>query len=335
MKIAYIDAKINHPPEDYALNPKRYGGGAVFARFAKQSLNTGGDTFHLFASKDCFDNLSSQDRADVCYAIDDGVLNELRLGRPLSTVIPDDYDLYIHHHDCFAFNMAGISAPLVHWALMGDGRANHPATPYSLLYLRQEQAVYGKTFHVQLGKNVPAYQAYEKSDYIFQCTRHDATTNSIPVVKWCNANAVKGLFAGPIFNGYNLLDFIDNKNTFYLGMISDADKHDYYKKARLATYDFLWDPPFNQSVIESMSYGTPSFCARRGFFKEIIREGVNGFFSDNCDLATAYSKATKINQESCHASVAHFNVDNMIQSFYTAFQQINHERSHHSIRTLL
>src|ERR1051326_968100 len=248
MNIAYLDAKINNPPEDYSINPRRHGGGAIFARYAKELLNRNGDSFTLFASSESFENLSKEDNQSACIAIPDAELKKLREDCPVAQIIPDynTFDLFLHHHDCFTFNMSEISAPLVHWALMGDGHANHVWTPYSLLYRRDQVAYYGKTFYVTLGKPIPDFVYYPKENYIFQCTRHDQYLNTNEVARNCIKYGIKAYFAGPIINNYNLMDFIDNKNTFYLGSLSEKEKLDYTRKAKLYTLLFQdWPPPFN------------------------------------------------------------------------------------------
>lgn len=71
-------------------------------------------------------------------------------------------------------------------------------------------------FH--LGKELPSFFIErEKEDYIFQCTRHDAAFNTIPVADFCNIYGIKGIFAGSCDYSYDLLSHIDNVHTFYLG----------------------------------------------------------------------------------------------------------------------
>lgn len=324
MRILYIDLKVNNPCEDYSVNPKGYGGGAVFARYAKESLNKDGNRFVLAASEDCFKNLGNNDNKLACLPIPDQILFDIQRGRPLADALPNDtspFDLVIHHHDCLTINMAGLSCPLVHWALMGDGRANHPNTPYSLLYLKHETAVYGKTFHVNLGKPILPFVRTDKKDYIFQCTRHDEHTNTIEVAKFCSENRIQGIFAGPIFHNYDLMKYIDNTYTHYLGLISEEDKLKYLREARLSTLLFKWDCPFNQSAIEALSCGTPLLVNPRGFLRELVKDGYNGMVHDG-DFVMAWSRAKDISQKDCWDSVQPYSETNMVGSFMTAFKEI-------------
>lgn len=323
MRIAYIDAKVNNPPEDYSINPRRYGGGAVVARYCKELLNGYHDTFHIFASPDCFENLEEYDNRAVCFSIEDDKCECLRNGVPVRDIIPkaSSYDLFLFHHDCMTLNMVGLKAPLVHWALMGDGRANHPSTPYSLLYLHDQRAIYGKTLYITLGKPIPKFQGIIKKDYLFQCTRHDPHTNSIEVAKFCLDHNKTGYFAGPIHKGYNLLDYIDNKYTFYLGSISEQKKLEYTREARFVPLLFQWDTPFNQTAIESLSCGTPLVVNSLGFLKQLVKDNINGIVY-NGNLLDAWDRAPSINSLACWESVRLYSEVNMVASFKSALSVV-------------
>lgn len=332
MKIAYIDAKVN-APEDYSINPKRYGGGGVVARYAKELLNNADtdDVFHVYASRDCFDNLSSSDNGAACFAIHDEMLEYLKRGAPVAWAIPnaDSYDLFLHHHDCMSFNMAGLTSPLVHWALMGNGRANHPDTPYSLLYVKNDKAVYGTSFHVQLGKPVPttcpAFEENPGGAYIFQCTRHDDAMNSVEVAKWCRTRKVQGYFAGPIVQaGYPINKEIDGVYTHWLGCISEEDKLRYYRGAQMAPLLVQWDPPFNQSALEALSQGCPVVSNPRGFMGELIEDGVNGWCIGRgvLNLDEAWERSFTLSRERCWQSSRDRNEVAMIRSFREAFESV-------------
>lgn len=330
MKIGYLDVHVNKS-EDYSLNPRRYGGGAVVARYAKEIINgtywpgqlrpLSHDLFTIFASKDCFDNLTDKDNKAACVPIDDWKLESLKAGAPVAAHIPNaaSYDLFLHHHDCMTFNMAGLKAPLVHWALMGDGRANHPATPYSLLYKQNDRAVHGKTLYIQLGKPIPAYKATPKEDLLFQCTRHDPHMNSIEVAKQCIEHKLKCYFAGPIASDYPLMTYIDNIHTFYLGAIDEVTKLDYLSRARLVPLLFQWDSPFNQSAIEALAMDTPLVINPRGFLKDLVKDNENGLVYQG-SLKEAMNRVTGIKPGACHASVERYNELNMIDSFKTALK---------------
>ena len=67
MKICYLDLQINQPPEDYAINAKRYGGAACFARYAKILLNNEKDNFFIYGSKSNFENVGKDENKENCF----------------------------------------------------------------------------------------------------------------------------------------------------------------------------------------------------------------------------------------------------------------------------
>jgi hypothetical protein len=326
MKICYLDLQINNPPEDYAINAQRYGGGACFARYAKKLLNNGQDEFYIYGSKANFENLGNNENNDKCFVLNDIALSYLRAGAPVKSWIPEsiNFDIIIFHHDCFTLNVEGLKAKLVHWALMGDGRANHPNTPYTLLYNPGEKAVHGKSFSIVIGKYVPEkFTQFQKNNYIFQCSRHDEHMNSIEVAKFCLRNKIKGIFAGPILKGYPLMDYIDNNWTNYIGLISEYDKTRYLMQATATTYLHTWNTAFNLSAVESLAYGTPIITSKRGCFNYLTLEGENGFFwSPESNLLELYLKCQTLDQEKVWKSAQRFSHTAMVNSFYKAFQEI-------------
>lgn len=326
MKICYLDLQINQPPEDYAINAKRYGGAACFARYAKILLNNEKDNFFIYGSKSNFENVGKDENKENCIVLDDSRIDYIRSGGPIKNAIigSENFDIIIFHHDCMTLNVQGLKAKLVHWALMGDGRANHPNTPYTLLYNPGERAVHGKSFPIVIGKYVPeSFTQYQKENYIFQCSRHDGHMNSIDVAKFCLDNKIRGIFAGPILESYPLMDYIDNSTTFYLGLISEYEKISHLKTATATTYLHTWDTAFNLSAVESLAYGTPIITSRRGCFNYLTQEGKNGFFWDfNSNLLEIYQKCQTLDQRTIWESAQRHSHTAMINSFYKAFEEI-------------
>src|SRR4051812_44809222 len=112
MKIAYLDLNYEDFSEDYALNPKAYGGGACFARFAKQSLNGNGNSFTIFANPNSFSSLSDADNKSACVPLLWDKRNSIRNYQKVSEIIPNaqEYDLFVHHFCGIALNLEGLRA---------------------------------------------------------------------------------------------------------------------------------------------------------------------------------------------------------------------------------
>jgi glycosyltransferase involved in cell wall biosynthesis len=149
--------------------------------------------------------------------------------------------------------------------------------------------------------------------------------NTIEVAKNCLEHNILGVFAGPIHNNYPLKDYIDGYTTRYVGMVSEEDKLEFTKHATLTTYLHKWETVFNQSVIESWAFGTPILANNVGFFKQVLKHGVNGFVYDGKNFKEAFDAASSLKQEDCWKSAREFSVEEMVASFKKAFEEIIEE----------
>lgn len=321
LKIANFD--LGFAQEDYAItNAKKYGGGAVVGRYFKQI-----DGFHHFAPKESFDNLDDNDRKENCFILDGHTIELLKQGHPIDWILPEinNYDIVLHNHTHFSFYKYKLRPPVVHWSGF-DGDAGHPWNNYILLYRPSFKGCYGERVkYVKIGKNVPkVFTGYQERDGIFQCTQHCRDFDTISIAKECIKHKIRGIFAGPI-RDYPLLDYIDNINTFYLGQISERDKLEYTKKARLYTLPMIWNVVFNQSAIEANGLGTPLLTRKVGWFNEYIKEGINGYFYDGENFLDIYNNSSNIDQLKCWESAKEFSIEEMTRTFYQAFQEIKDE----------
>lgn len=326
MKIAYFDLHKNEIHEDYSVNPRRYGGGAAFARHAKQSLNADGNVFKIFAAKDSFDNFIDEDNRDSAFVLSQEQINRISSGEPVGNVLKGLYDLssfdvLMHHHCGVSLNLSGLAAKQVYWALFYNSGIGH-AVDLALLYsdrLGYSGGQRAKIAYVKLGKPVEeSFCLRKKEDLIFQCSRHDEFMNSIEIAKQALKYKIKTVFAGPIFR-YPLLDFIDNETTFYLGQISEKEKIEWLKRAKFSTYAHNWDTVYNLSCVESLACGTPIICSRNHFFENTLKivDGENGFFYKG-DLLECFERYDDQMQMNCYNTALPFSEKEMVNSFVSA-----------------
>ncbi len=326
LRVAYFDLAFS--AEQYGLSPTRYGGGAVVARYLKEDPEI---DLHIFAPADAFDNVGPTERRDRCNALPFEVCQWLANGGSLDKVCGGDastfpFDLILHGHTCFSLNRGSYRGPVCHWSGF-DGAAGHPGNDYVLLYNPSFRAQFGeRAKYVTIGKPVPAvYPGYEgRERLVFQCTRHDDTMNSIALAKQCLAEGFKGVFAGPIHNGYPLMKHIDGVNTVYLGEIGEADKLAWYRRASLFGLLHQWPTmPFSQSVIEAQGQGTPIYTYPQGpFLGSYLQHGRNGFDASEYSLATAYAAADRDVSYASWAAARAYDVPVMVESFKRAFTEI-------------
>ena len=322
--IAYIDLNYADFNESYSINPKSYGGGRVFAAWAKELI----DNFYIFSSEESFKDISDNENKDRCICISQNQKEQLRNGLNLDLVIPgiSKFDIIVHH---FADKYINTNKPQIIWAV-GYGEHIHPMIQNLMLYsrYRQNPVITNSNiniFDVTIG--IPIEKIFKESikeDYIFQCSRHTPTFGSIEVAKFCLDNNIRCIFAGPIDRNYPLLKYIDNISTYYIGQISEDDKVSYTKKARLCTFLHTWNTPFNLSAITALANGTPIVATNVGFWGDLIIDNYNGFLINNLDeMKKVWDKSSNISQYNCYMSVYNkYGIKEMIDSFDKAIRKI-------------
>ena len=325
MKIAYFD--LGHSKEQYGLSPTKYGGGAVVARYLKEDPDI---EFHIFAPKESFSNACLSEKTHRCHSVNSEGLKAVSDGYPVDEIFKAynfEFDIILHPHTCASINKGNFKGPVVHFCGF-DGAAGHARNDYILLYDETFVPKFGeRPKYVKIGKPVPEkFNFYPKAPYVFQCSRHDDHMNSIEVAKNCLEHKIYGYFAGPIHNSYPLMDYIDNKNTHYLGEIDESTKLGFYRHATLFTLLHKWDIPFNQSVIEAQGQGTPILVNNQGpFFSKYLKHGINGFDYSKISFKEAFENAHKINQKNCWESAKEYDVPVMVDSFKKALKDIYEE----------
>jgi glycosyltransferase involved in cell wall biosynthesis len=322
MKIAYIDLNHHDHYESYSINPKKYGGGRVFASWAKEKINN----FHIFSVEKSFEDVTSDEKINHCHVITQDQINRIKAGEEILTVIPEckDIDIFVHHFSNIFINTD--KAQIV-WAV-GYGEPINPNIKHLMLYSKNRQNCYilnknCNIYDVSIGVDFPdTFIEYTKEDFIFQCTRHVEEFGSIEVAKFCNMHNIKCIFAGPIGSNYPLLNFINNKNTYYIGQISEQDKISYTKKAKFCTFIHNWNTPFNLSAIHSLGYGTPIIARPIGFWPDLIQHTNNGFLVNSYDdIYNAWQNRNNVHQLNCFNSVKNkYDINSMINSFESAIK---------------
>jgi len=321
MKILYLDLNDDNLIEDYSSNPNKYGGGRVFASAALQKDNK----FFIAAGEKCFSNISNKNN---CIITSEKQRADIVLGKRLKDIIPqsEEFDIFVYHRFDTVLNLEGLKGKQCCWAVGRDEKIN-PEMENLLLYDRQNQnsIVSNKTkiYDVTIGVHVPVFQEYQKEKLIFQCTRHEGIFGSIEVAQLCRKYSIPLVLAGPIQNGYPLMQYVDSNLIKYIGIISNSEKAFYYKKAMLTTYLHFWQTPFNLSAIESLSYGTPIMSTRNGFWPKLIKNSINGYIIETeMDFVESINNCLNIKQKDCYNSSLNYSSEKMVESFYSAFNNI-------------
>lgn len=328
LKIVYIDLNESHFEDYSSSNCRNYGGGRIFAAYAKELLNNNKDEFWLYSNPQSFVNLNDSERKDRCVEIDAIQRQLLRDGHHITKIIPDaeKFDIICHHFSSYYINIEGLKCKQIAWSLGYSEIINENFENFILYNHYQFPRILNsltKINYVPIGKSIPPFQEYKKQDYIFQCTRHCPSFGSIDVARFCAHHKIPVIFAGPLDKNYPLMNYVDGKMIKYLGVISEEEKIKLTKEARLYTFIHNWPTPMNLSSYESLSYGTPIAATNVGFWPSLVKEGINGFMINSFDdLLKAYENAPKLNQLDCYNSVKDFNIENMVNGFYKVFEEI-------------
>ncbi len=322
MKILYVCLNF----EGMSIINNFYGGGSVFAPHAREKYYD----FHIAASQDCFSGCSKDEKTQNNIVLSQESLDLIYKGDNLKNHIEDleTYNLIAHHHLGTWINTNDLDIPT---AIFGIGYMEkvHPNNKNILLFNPEGQkpifdnAKNHNIYKVQMGRSIPEFQEYKRENFLLQITNQAPCFRGIQVADFCNKHEIKAYFGGPLAENYDLLSHIDNKNTFYLGVVDYKTKIDYLKRARAFVVLNSYPAPFSLSGLESLSYGCPLIALPVGFFPDLVRNGFNGYLINNeAELLDAYGQSQFIQQKNCWKSSYSYNIDEMLSLFSKAFVQI-------------
>lgn len=323
IKICYIDLSA----ENYSRYPNSYGGAGMFARHAKDHF----PEFHIYSDGKSFADINPRlENSHKCFELSANEQQKLKNGEPVKDIIPEInyYDILLHHHAGIHFNLDETRTKQACWVI-GTFEKVHPQnTHFACFNAKWQRPILSHSNHkvsnVLLGVPMPEFQEYQKEDFLFQCTNQSPAFQSIQVADICNRNGIPIYFGGPISENYPLLDYIDNKNSRYLGVMKQADKIDYTKRALGHTLMYGFDVNnISLSAMESLSYGTPILCAPAGYMGEWLKPGKNGWFAINeGTFVEKYHKLKELSQKDCYNSIKDYNIFNMLDSFEKFIEKV-------------
>lgn len=324
MKVAYLDLNFPDFFEDYSYEPKRYGGGRIVPAPLMERF---GD-FFIYSDVRSFENVRP-DKLRQCRNLNWDARQAIRNGAPLKEHIVDasSFDLFFHANTNIHLNLTGLTAQQVIWSV-GWSETVHPDNIHVMFFDQQHQMPLlshqnHRIYPIVIGPKLEPFQEYPKEDMIFQCTRHEKCFQSMEVAQLALHYGIKTVFAGPMQHGYPLLDYIDNKTTFYLGEISQADKVKYNKLAKVHTQFQSWPTCATLSAKEAMSYGAFVIALPIGGWPDFIQQGVNGFIiSNQQEFEKAWALRNTISQRACYDTVVPHGEDKMVEKVQEAFKAI-------------
>jgi len=310
--------------EDYHHSPKRYGGGRIIASALLYKINS----FDIYSNPESFLNVD-ESKQNQCFALNNSSRQAIKNGDSIKKYIPDadKYDIFFHHFSNVHLNLNECRSQKQAVWPVGWRETVHPDSTNVLLFdkLCQEPQMSANhtIFEIVIGPKFETFKEYPKEDIIFQCSRHFSHYQSIIVAQLALKYGIKTYFAGPIENGYPLMDYIDNKTSFYLGVIDSETKRDFYKRAKLNTQFQNYPISATLAGKEAASYGCGILASSIGGWKHFIKDSVNGFFiKTEADFIKAWEKRDELSQKNCYDMGLPHSEENMVNSTLLALKNI-------------
>lgn len=317
MRVLYID--FSEGSEDLSVTPNRYGGAQIVPSWCRELM----DEFWCLGMPESFESLGIKEKKDKCLVVPRFKLQDFRRGESLQKHVADwHWDLIFHNAPDVWINT---NIPQCVWA-PGYAERVHPNHKYVLCHSPAFQMTQiperAKMIPVQIGKPVPEFQVYRKEDFIFQCTNHAPCFQSIQLVQLCNKHKIRCYLGGPISEGYPLLNYIDNQNTFYLGVMSYKEKIEMTKRARIHTLLHNIPINFTLSGLEALAYGCALIVTPVGFWPSFINDKIGRLINSEQTFLNAYESTRYIDQIDCWTKAKEYDNVKMVESFKKAFEKV-------------
>lgn len=316
--------------DSLARKPGRYSGcGPTFRRLAENI-----DNCYLAGLEECFEG----DITNKCLPLNKFHISQILSYAQLEEVIryryhvsddpeppPFDFDLIVYSKPDVTLNT---TKPQLCWSVGAYEKIN-PNIKHLLLHNpKWQQPIIQnpdtKVHEFVLGIEIPPFEERTKKNQILQITNHYPQINSIILAQWALKYEIKTIFAGPISEGYPLLDYIDYHTTWYLGQIKEEEKIKLMKESLV--HASLYSHPINGpnlSTKTALSYGCWILTTNAGIMPEVIQNRVNGHIINNeGDFLDAWGRRDQPKQANCWNTAQNWSLDKMINSFKKVVNEI-------------
>jgi len=320
VRIAYFD--LSHGFEHLVKNPNRYGGGRIVPTYCRELM----DDFYCFADAKAFEEISVEEKRDKCIAITDHQSHLIKSGEPIETIIPQisSFDLIFHNATSIFINT---QIPQAVWTVGFMEKINPNIKNLLCHNFDYQHPIFDKQntkiFHVKLGVPVPPFEYYNKKDFLFLCANQSQHLQTIILAQFCNNFKIRCIFGGPIAEGYELLKHIDNKNTFYIGVLPQQEKIKILKESKIHPLFFAFpinNPPL--SCLEAMSYGNSIMTTAAGVMPSFIKDTFGRILNNSEEFYNLYQECLKLDQFESWRIASIYNEINMVESFKKSFKEI-------------
>ena len=304
-------------------SPRTYGGAGRTLKLLAENL----DNTYLAGEEKCFEG----DLNEKTLPLSPRLISQIRDGLSVDGVLRDRHGF---EFDLVVYADSGITLctekPQLCWSVGAEEKIN-PYIKHLLTHnLKWQKPVIQnpetKIHEFVLGIDIPAFEEYEKEDFLFNCGNQYHLANSGALANLAVKNKIKVIFAGPIDPNHRsiFLNEIDYKWATYIGQIDEAEKIKLMKKAR-----YYIDLPGHHlngprlSTKMAWSYNCVVISTPMGIMPEVIVEGKNGYIIKNeDDLVSAVSKLPLFNQLDCFNTATQWSLDKMCKSFLGVVNEV-------------
>ena len=182
-----------------------------------------------------------------------------------------------------------------------------------LEFLNKAQVIYN-------GIEVEKYKfEKQKNGYLFflgRISKDKGILEAIEVAKKTKHKLVIAARISPVdqeFYEQKVKPLIDGKEIKYIGEINFKNKVAWLAGAKALVFPIKWEEPFGLVVTEAFACGTPVLTTRFGSMPEIIKNGYNGFISENIgEMIKQVGELDEIKPANCRSSALEFSSQKMV-----------------------
>lgn len=149
---------------------------------------------------------------------------------------------------------------------------------------------------------IPDY--FRKKEHLFFLGRIEDIKGTYEAILAAKKTNEKLIIAGnippehQIYYKEKVEPYLEKGKIEYVGAVNDEQKLDYLQSAKALIFPIKWAEPFGIVMAEAMACACPVVAFNRGSVEEVVKNGENGFKTNNLDeLCEAIKNLDKINPE--------------------------------------
>ena len=117
---------------------------------------------------------------------------------------------------------------------------------------------------------------------------------------------------------------LDDVNVRYIGEVNHSQKNSLLRGAAALVFPVQWEEPFGLVMIEAMACGTPVIGHALGSVREVVDEGITGFYSDSIGAMHELVPSTlALNRETVRQrAIERFSYERMVDDYLRLYRSV-------------